>query len=182
MTPQEVHRRHRTGRSAWYTSWLCRHSNRPWQAEVLGKEQPHEVQQGKREVLHLGRQKPRHRYTRGADQLESSSAEMDLGVLVANKLTKSQQCTLHGKGGQRQPGLHYKKHCQQARGSDPSPPALVSHVWSAGSTAGLPSPREIQAYRRGCSPGPQRQRRVWSSWGSRRDWESWQCPAWGKKR
>ena len=48
-------------------------------------------------VLHLGRNNPRCQYVLGANQLEGSFAEKDLGVLVASKLNMSQQGTLAAK-------------------------------------------------------------------------------------
>lgn len=48
--------------------------------------------EGKSSVLPLGRNNHKHQYSLRANQLKSILAEKDLGVLMENQLTTSQQC------------------------------------------------------------------------------------------
>ena len=63
----------------------------------------------------LGRKNPRHHYALWVEQLESSSAEKDLGVLVDTKLTMGQQCTLATKTANRPLGCTIKNFASRSR-------------------------------------------------------------------
>ncbi|GAB0180047.1 mitochondrial enolase superfamily member 1 [Grus japonensis] len=73
------------------------------------------------QVLHLGRNNPRHQHTLSATQLESSIVEKNLWVLVDTKLNMSQQCALGSTKANGILGCTKTKYCQQVEGGDPSP-------------------------------------------------------------
>ncbi|KAK4817722.1 hypothetical protein QYF61_026412 [Mycteria americana] len=72
-------------------------SEAPRRAGEMGQGEPHEVQQGEVPPLHLGGNSPGHQDVPGAAQIESSSAEKDLRVLVDTKSNMSQQSALATK-------------------------------------------------------------------------------------
>ncbi|TRZ16719.1 hypothetical protein HGM15179_010368 [Zosterops borbonicus] len=95
-------------------------------------------------VLHLRRNNPMHQYRLGANLLKSSSAGKDLGALVENKLSMSQQRVLVAKKANGILGCIKKSIASRSwEVILPLHSALARHIWSAVSSSGLFSTGEI---------------------------------------
>jgi len=97
---------------------------------------------GKCRVLHLDRNNPMHQYRLGADLLQSSSVERDLGVLVDEKLTMNPPVCTSCQEGQRDPGLLQEDCGRQVEGGSPSPLLCPSEAPSGVLHPVLGSPRQ----------------------------------------
>ena len=94
-------------------------------------------------LLHLGRNNHMHQYRLGSDLLESSFAERDLGVLVANRVTTRQQYALVARKANGTPGCIAQSVASRVREVLlPSALPWGGHIRSTGPSAGLPSSRQ----------------------------------------
>lgn len=116
------------------------HSKGPQQAGEMGKQESHETQQRKVQSPTLRGITLFTSTDWGTDQLQSSLADN-------NSKPWATTCPC-SKEVQQSPGLHWKKHCQQAEGGDSStllsPCEMQLKCWSS---LGLSSPIQKWAYK-----------------------------------
>lgn len=92
---------------------------------------------GKCHILSLGNNNPRHQYTLAAGQLESSSAEKDIRVLVGSKLTVNKKYTVTAKKASNILGcIGYTIGRRLGWVILALYSSLVRHIWTAGPSSG----------------------------------------------
>ncbi|RMC12575.1 hypothetical protein DUI87_10096 [Hirundo rustica rustica] len=113
----------------------CRRTLTAWRD---GQMELPKIQRGQMQGPALGKNNPRHQHRLEADLLRSSSVEKDLGVLVDNKLSMSQQCVPVAKMANEILGCIRKSISRRSRKVIlPLYSALVRHIWNAMSNSGL---------------------------------------------
>lgn len=77
-------------------------------------------------------------------QGNNSAALTYVGILSRMEVSNEEISAMftHQKEGQQCPGLHEAQWCQWVKGGDPSSQPWWGQIWSAGSSAGLPSTRD----------------------------------------
>lgn len=125
-----------------------------------------------RKVLHLGRNNPTYQDCLGADGLESSFMEKDLGVVVGNKLNMNQQWLFLARKKTRSflGCIRWRTASRWRLWSWPSAQHGWGHTWSAGSRSGLPSGRETWSYLWESTEGSQRKLMDLSIWQEEAEW------------
>ncbi|GAB0179711.1 mitochondrial enolase superfamily member 1 [Grus japonensis] len=122
----------------------------------FGKEHIVKFSKTKRQVLCLGRNNSMPQYMLEADQLESSLAEKELEILRDEKLITNQQWAFVAKAATSILGCIRKSITIRLREVIlPLYSALVGHIWSAGSSAGLLSTRQTSTQQREFRTGHQ---------------------------
>jgi len=143
---------------------------------------PMKFNNGKCRVLHLGKINPMHQYRLKADLLESSSVERDLGALVDDKLTMSQQCAPVAKKASGLLGCIRKTVASRSREVLlPLCSVLVKpHLQCCIQFWGPHF--KMRNYCRESSRGLWRWWGDWSILPTRKGWGSWTCLAWRRLR
>lgn len=138
----------------------------------MGQHQPLQFSKGKCKALML-----RSTDWEPTGRKEAEKAENGLRFLVDIKLTMSLQSTFVANKVNSIWAALGKTASRSREGILPLCSGLVRQIWSAGTSASLPSTIETWTYWWESSKGPQRQLRDWSIWHTRRGWRSWDSSA-----